>query len=93
MKLNTNVPFIGNCIEFASSKNAGPEVAGSDTTKVTHINAFPKLMGALMNILTIGLLIIGFLMIVIGGVMMTMGGLKMDNSDNFSTGKKMIMKV
>ena len=90
VKLNTNVPFIGNCIEFAWKDNADKGKAGSDTTKVDHINAFPKLMGALMNIATVALLIVGFLMIVIGGVMMTLGGV---DQKLYSEGKGWIMKV
>ena len=85
VKLNTNVPFVWKCIEFGSGT-----ADSSDTTKVNQVNAFPKLMAALMNIVMTASLIIGFVMILAGGVMMTTGGFE---AGNFKKGKEMIIRV
>jgi hypothetical protein len=85
VKLNTNIPFVGKCIVFDK------ELAASEAVEVVdQISAFPKLMGALMNIIMTASLIIGFVLIVVGGIMMTTGGI---SSKNFSEGKGLIMKV
>lgn len=63
IKLNTDVPFIGNCIETTNKENA-----------TTQLNAFPRLMGAMMKLIMMTILIMSFLMIVAGGVLLTMKG-------------------
>ena len=63
IKLNTDVPFIGNCIETTKKENA-----------TTQLNAFPRLMGAMMKLIMMTILIMSFLMIVAGGVLLTMKG-------------------
>lgn len=42
VKLNTNIPFIGRCISL------GDDSVDENSTTVTQISAFPKLMRALM---------------------------------------------
>ena len=82
--MNTNVPFVGNCINFGGGSGEG------NTEEVNQLNAFPKLMGALMNIVMTASLIIGFVLILVGGIMIATGGVE---SGNVSAGKKMILKV
>lgn len=85
IKLNTDVPFIGDCIAFWNTNKGG-----SSTTKVNQVTAFPTLMGALMNIVMTATLIIWFLMIVVGGVLITTEGM---NPWGQKKGKAMIVKV
>ncbi|MDD2536995.1 MAG: hypothetical protein PHU61_00705 [Candidatus Absconditabacteria bacterium] len=82
IKLNTDVPFIGNCITMGKSNSSG--------TTVTQLNAFEKLMSGLMQIATSFILIVSFLLIIVAGIMMTMGGV---DSGNFKKGKDRIFKV
>ncbi|GHW02399.1 hypothetical protein AGMMS50249_1850 [candidate division SR1 bacterium] len=79
IKLNTDVPIIGNCIKMGNEKG-----------DINPTNAFPTLMGALIQIITSVLMVIGFLMIIVAGVMMTMGGA---DTKLFGQGKDMIFKV
>ena len=81
-KLNTNVPFIGACIKTKGDVTA-------DGT-ATPINAFPRLVGGLMQIVTTVMLIGSFLLIVFSGVMMTLWGMK---ADWFNKGRWLIFKV
>lgn len=78
IKLNTKVPFIGNCI--GTTTNA--------TT--TQLNAFPHLMGGLMKLVMVIILVMSLLMIVVAGVMMTTGGFE---KSNYSKGMDLIKKV
>jgi len=80
IELNTNVPFIGKCIEDGSVENLSP-----DETKVTSSTAFPVLMWSLTKILVTIILIVSFVLIIIGGIMIATG--------DPGWGKKMIMKV
>lgn len=80
VKLNTKVPFIGNCIE--SKKDY---VGGNSETGVTWEEAFPVLMWSLTKILVTVILIVSFLLIVAGGIMIATG--------DPAGGKKMIIKV
>ena len=64
IQLNTNVPFVWNCIEIKE--------AGSKDGATTPVNAFPKLMGAMMNLMMTIILIMSLLLIVYAGVLMTM---------------------
>lgn len=63
IKLNTNMPFVGNCIH--TNENAG-------AWAVTPINAFPKLIGDLMSLLMTIILLMSFIMIIWSWVLMTM---------------------
>ncbi|PZM87494.1 MAG: hypothetical protein DLD55_01065 [candidate division SR1 bacterium] len=65
IKLNTDVPFVGNCIQTSKQTKEG---------ETTQINAFPKLMGAMMRLLMMVILIMSVLMIIAGGVLLTMKG-------------------
>lgn len=66
--LNTDVPFIGNCINLR-----GTGIQSPDGTTVTPVNAFPTLMQALSKIIMSVIMVVGFLCILIGGVMITTG--------------------
>ena len=79
IKLNTDVPFVGNCIETTK---------GGD--KTNQINAFPKLMWAMMKLLMTVILVMSLLMIVAAGVMMTTAWLE---SRNYTKGMDIIEKV
>ena len=63
VSLNTNVPFIGDCIE---SKADDPSWISSD-------QAFPVLMWSLVKILVTVILILSFVLIIIGGIMIATG--------------------
>ena len=65
ISLNTNVPFVGNCISLNKSSS-------SDTTSVTPTTAFPLLMAWLTRIVTTIILIFCFMAIIVGGVLMSM---------------------
>lgn len=78
VKLNTNVPFIGNCIETKAQDAANGLEEGS---------AFPILMWSLVKILITVILIASFVMIVIAGVMISTWGA------NVAAWRKMIMSV
>ena len=79
IELNTNVPFIGKCIEYTSDNRSSEEM------NVTEATAFPVLMWSLMKILITVILIVSFVLIIVGGILIATG--------NPSWGKKMIMKV
>ena len=79
ISLNTNIPFIGNCIEDGTS------APGPGETGVTWQTAFPVLMWSLTKILITLILIVSFVLIIIGGIMIATG--------NPSWGKKMITNV
>lgn len=59
IKLNTSIPFVWNCI---STKD------GSSTNQ---INAFPKLMWAMMNIVMTIILLLSFILIIYAGILLT----------------------
>lgn len=80
VKLNTSIPFIGNCIESNSDAVWVWEEAAAVWSK-----AFPVLMGSLTKILVTVILITSFVLIVIGGVMIATG--------DRDWGKKMIINV
>ncbi len=79
IELNTNVPFIGKCIESETG------YASPWESWVTWEKAFPVLMGSLTKILVTVILIVSFVLIIIGGIMIATG--------NPSWGKKMIINV
>lgn len=68
IKLNTNVPFIGNCISYSSDGSAW-----WDGLVVTIANAFPALMGGLSKIVVTLILITSFVTLVIAGVSISTG--------------------
>ncbi len=71
IKLNTTVPFIGNCIEFNETG-----VNEDGTTVVNQINAFPRLMWWLSKILMTAIFVFSFIMVIAAGVMMTTWAIK-----------------
>lgn len=79
IELNTNVPFIGRCIEGSTND------VGDDEQAVTSEDAFPVLMGSLTQILVTIILIVSFVLIIVGGIMISTG--------NPSGGKSLIIKV
>ncbi len=78
IKLNTKVPFVGDCIGTTASSTT------------TQLNAFPHLMGGLMKLVMVVILVMSLLMIVVAGVMMTTGGFE---KSNYSKGMDLIKKV
>lgn len=80
-KLNTKIPFIGDCIESSS------QASGS---KITETTAFPILVTALVKILISVILIASFVLIVVAGVMIASAR---DDASQATAGKKMIIKV
>lgn len=87
IKLNTNVPFIGNCIELSKSK---PTTETPGETTVTEETAFPILMGSLTKILVTIIILIGFIGILIGWVMITASW---GSDSGASKGKELIWRV
>ena len=67
IKLNTKIPFIGDCIESSS------QASGAVITETT---AFPVLVTALVKILISVILIASFVLIVVAGVMRATGNAK-----------------
>ena len=79
VSLNTNVPFIGKCIENTTGDRS------ADETSVSWTTAFPVLMWSLTKIMLTLILIISFVLIIIGGIMIATG--------NPSWGRTMITNV
>jgi hypothetical protein len=76
IKLNTNVPFVGRCIVQADAGTPWSANADSPqwtTTTVTAINAFPRLMRALTNIVMTLILVGSMIMLIVSGVMYASG--------------------
>jgi len=76
IKLNTNVPWIGRCIEFGNTNNLNDQWLneygdGNTIITVNILNAFPVLMTALGKILLTVILIFGFGLIVYAGIKWT----------------------
>ncbi len=78
IKLNTDVPFVWRCIGTTTSD------------KTTQLNAFPKLMWAMMRLIMTVIMVLSILMIVVAGVMMTTGGVE---KGNYTKGLEIIKKV
>lgn len=78
IKLNTDVPFVWRCIGTTTSD------------KTTQLNAFPKLMWAMMRLIMTVIMVLSILMIVVAGVMMTTGGFE---KGNYTKGLEIIKKV
>lgn len=89
IKLNTNVPFIGNCIEYIKDGQTATSNNPNATT-VNSLNAFPLLIWWLSRILLTVILVGSFVMVIAAGVMMAapdaLGG-------SFSTGQSIIWRV
>lgn len=79
IKLNTKVPFVGDCIKF-----------GDGAGEVNSITAFPILMWGLTKIMMTAILIFSFLMVIVWGTMMVSWAVWWSNYDK---GKKMVMNV
>ena len=84
IKLNTVVPFIGNCIEFARTNDlaknwkwltdwSGNVLVSDTTSTVNPLNAFPFLIGGLSKIMLTGILLISFAMAVVAWVQTATG--------------------
>lgn len=67
VKLNTNVPFIWNCIQLVWSESEGS--SDRNTTSVTEQTAFPVLMMWLTKILVTVILLVSFIAIIVAWVM------------------------
>lgn len=89
IKLNTNIPFIGRCIRLSWSWGDGKD-GTVWATSVSQVEAFPRLMRALMNILMTVILVASLIMIIAGGVMIASSGAA---SWWYEQGKSMIRKV
>ena len=83
ISLNTNVPFVGNCISLRSSSS-------SSTTEVTPATAFPRLLAWLTKIVMTVILIFCFMAIIVGGVLISMGWA---SEEQATTWKKLIKHV
>ena len=88
IELNTDVPFIGNCIEFG--KKWEPAKAMGNETTVSQEEAFPKLMWWLMKILITIIILAGFVWILAWGVMISASGW---SDESAGKGKKLIGRV
>lgn len=89
IQLNTNVPFIGNCIEL-SKWSTDDWSNDANESKVTERTAFPILMWGLTKILVTVIILMGFVGILAGWVMISASG----GDDSWaSKGKALIGKV
>ncbi len=79
--LNTNIPFVGQCIK----KTADP-----DPNDSTAWNSFGLLLGGMMKIAMTVVLIIAFLAVLVAWVMMAAGWM---DSGLVAKGKKLIISV
>lgn len=84
--LNTNVPFIGQCIVFSKEG----ETTNADGNVVTETNAFPVLMGGLTKMMVTIILLICFMGILVWGVMISASGW---SDSGAKKGKELIGKV
>lgn len=89
IQLNTNVPFIGNCIEL-SKWSSESESNDPNESKVTEKTAFPVLMGGLTKILVTIIILMWFIGILAGGVMISASW---GDETRATEGKKLIGKV
>ncbi len=71
IELNTNIPFIGQCIKKTADPNSQEPTAG---------NSFGLLLGGLMRIAMTAVLIIAFMAVLVGGVMIAAGGATNEDS-------------
>ncbi len=81
IRLNTSIPFIGQCIKKTANPNPNEATSG---------NAFSLLLGGLIRIAMTVVVIIWFMALLVAWVMIASGGVK---SDRLSTGKWLIGKV
>lgn len=85
ISLNTNVPFVGNCISLRATPGWW-----SNTTIVTPTTAFPRLLAWLTKIVMTIILIFCFMAIIAGGVLISMGGA---SEEQAKKGKDLIKHV
>ena len=85
IKLNTNVPFIWNCIYLNNETKWD-----ANTLVVTPDTAFPRLMTGLTKILVTVILLASFVSIVVAGVMMAASG---DKEEWYTKWTKLIWSV
>lgn len=91
IKLNTNVPFIGNCIELSKKSWDTPEgETDPNETRVTDKTAFPRLMWWLTKILVTIIILAGFIGILAGWVMISASG---GDDSRASEWRKLIIRV
>jgi len=83
VSLNTNVPFVGNCIALRGSSSW-------NTTVVDPTTAFPVLVAGLTRIVMTIILIFCFMAIIVWGILMSMGGY---DPDRYKEGKTLIKRV
>ncbi len=88
IKLNTVVPFIGDCIEMTTQNSTS--WARPDSSSVNQLNAFPFLMMGLSKILVTVILIFSFLVVIFAGLMMVAW---VQNEKYYTDWKDMIIKV
>lgn len=84
IRLNTIVPFIGDCILYGNYSD------DENTTVVGPTTAFPRLMWGLSKIMVTVILVFSFMLIVAAGFLMTTSG---GDSARFTQGRDMILKV
>ncbi|MDD3262446.1 MAG: hypothetical protein PHR61_01245 [Candidatus Absconditabacteria bacterium] len=84
--LNTNVPFIGQCIVYRKADEPQPEAG----LVVDETNAFPVLMGGLSKILVSIILLSSFLGLLVAGVMISASG---SSEDGAKHGRKIIGNI
>lgn len=89
IKLNTNVPFIWNCIRTASWSQDKVWKDWS-TTSVTQETAFPLLISALTKFVIGVIMLVAFWFIVVWGLKMTM---EWASPGQYKEWKDMIMKA
>lgn len=77
IKLNTNFPFVGNCIGF-------------EWGKTNQINVFPRMVKSLMKLIISVIMLMSLIIIIIAGVMVTSSGY---DSGNYKKGLDLINKV
>ena len=87
IQLNTNVPFIWNCIELSNGNETNTD---NNETRVTEQTAFPILMWSLTKMMVTIIMLVSFVAILAWWVMIASSGW----SDSWaSNGKKLIWRV
>jgi len=84
IELNTNVPFVGDCIQFQKAST------DNNTTVTGPTTAFPKLMQGLSKLMVTAILVFSFILLIVAWVMMAAWGA---DEWAYSGGKKLIIKV
>ncbi len=87
IKLNTDVPFIWDCITIYDPGEVGEN---TDGTVVTPVSAFPRLMWGLTKIMMWLILAVSFLLVIVAGVLMVIGGAQ---QEYYNKGTKLLKIV